>query len=448
MKRDLTRGNVTGSLLIFAGPMILGNLLQQLYNIVDTWVVGKYVGADALAAAGSAYSLMTFLTSILIGLCMGSGALLSFYRGRRDAEKFGNVLQASFVLIGLICVGLNLAVYAFLNPILRFLRIPGELFEPMRGYVRIVFLGIFFVFLYNFFAFVLRSVGNSLAPLVFLGLAAAVNVVLDLVFVLIFAAGLEGAAWATVMAQAFSGLGLAFYTRLREPSLRFSPGAFRRGGKPIREILQFSLTTSVQQSVMNFGILMIQGLVNSFGTEVMAAFAAAVKIDTFAYMPAQEFGNAFSVFISQNYGAGERERLKKGIKSASAVSAGFCLSVSAAVFCAAEELMKIFVRESETQIIEIGMGYLRIEGAFYLGIGILFLLYGYYRGVNRPEISLLLTVISLGTRVALAYLLAAIPEIGLYGIWWAIPIGWALADVTGILLIGRKTTDIDWKTGA
>lgn len=448
MERDLTKGNVTGSLLYFAGPMILGNLLQQFYNIVDTWVVGKYVGADALAAVGSAYSLMTFLTSVLIGLCMGSGALMSFYFGKRDERKLRCCMLSSFVLIGSISLALNLFALTLQNPILRFLRIPAELFEPMGRYTSIVFLGIFFIFLYNFFAFVLRAVGNSLAPLVFLGIAALANVVLDLYFVLELGLGLEGAAWATAAAQVFSGVGLGVYTWVREPRFRFSFREFLDGEKPMREIFQFSLITSAQQSVMNFGILMVQGLVNSFGTNVMAAFAAAVKIDTFAYMPAQEFGNAFSIFVSQNYGAGEKDRLKKGMKRAAALSAGFCLLISAAVFVSARYLMMIFVKEGETEIIRTGIEYLHIEGAFYIGIGVLFLLYGYFRGVSRPAVSLLLTAISLGTRVALAYMLAWIPEVGVSGIWWAIPIGWALADITGILLVKKTFTDIDLQTSS
>ena len=184
---------------------------------------------------------------------------------------------------------------------------------------------------------------------------------------------------------------------------------------------------------MNFGILMVQGLVNSFGTAVMAAFAAGVKIDTLAYMPAQEFGNAYSIFISQNYGADERDRIKKGTKSALITVLAFCLVISAAVFWLAPRLMGIFISAEETEIISIGAGYLRIEGACYCGIGILFLLYGYFRAVERPRISLLLTVISLGTRVVLAYALA--PVFGVGAVWWAIPVGWALADVTGATLV-------------
>ena len=433
MKKDLTQGNVTKNLMLFAGPMILGNLLQQFYNIADTLIVGRFLGPDALAAVGSAYTLMTFLTSILIGMAMGSGALFSYYFGRKEEARMKSCMRLSFLLIGGVTVALNLLVMAFCRPILRLLRTPGELMEMMHSYVWIIFMGLVFVFLYNYFAYLLRAVGNSVAPLYFLGSTALLNIVLDLVFVMVFRWGIGGAAAATVIAQAVSGIGLMAYTWIREPRLRFHRR--QEGGEKasMAEILRFAFSSSVQQSVMNFGILMIQGLVNSFGPVVMAAFAAAVKIDSFAYMPAQEFGNAFSLFISQNHGAGRDDRVKQGMGSALRVSMGFCLAVSLLIFLSARYLMMIFVSPREAEIIAVGVGYLRIEGAFYCGIGILFLLYGYYRGVNRPEMSLVLTVISLGTRVLLAYLLAPVPWIGVYGIWSAIPIGWILADITGIL---------------
>jgi len=175
----------------------------------------------------------------------------------------------------------------------------------------------------------------------------------------------------------------------------------------------------------------VQGLINSFGTAVMAGFAAAVKIDSFAYMPVQDFGNAFSTFIAQNFGAGKHERIRKGIRVAVRVTLIFCLIISVLVFVLARPLMLIFIPAHETEIISIGVEYLRIEGAFYCGIGWLFLLYGFYRAVRKPGMSVVLTVISLGVRVALAYTLAAIPGIGVWGIWWSIPIGWFLADIFG-----------------
>ncbi len=438
--QDLTKGNVTKSLLVFAAPMILGNLLQQCYNIADTWVVGKFVGADALAAVGSSYALMTFLNSLLIGLSMGGGAVFSYYIGKGDKERVRICAQTAFVLIGVLAVALTFFSQTMMHPILTLLRTPAELYDMTREYLAVVFWGIFFIFLYNYFAFLLRALGNSVAPLYFLGAASALNIALDLFFVCSLKRGLSGAAEATVIAQAVSGLGLGVYLWKKEPYYRFSLKRFLREEKPVGEICGYSLMTGVQQSVMNFGILMVQSLVNSFGPAVMAAFAATVKIDTFAYMPAQEFGNAYSIFISQNFGAGKRERVKQGTRKAMTVSAVFCGVISVLVFAFARFLMLIFVDAGETKIIEIGMQYLRIEGAFYIGIGVLFLLYGYFRGVNRPGVSLVLTVISLGTRVVLAYVLAAHPAIGVLGIWWAIPIGWALADVTGIVLMRRGGT--------
>lgn len=438
MKKDLTEGNVMVTMLQFAGPMILGNLLQQCYNIADTWVVGRFLGPKALAAVGSAYTLMTFLTSVLIGLCMGSGSVYSFYFGRKDEGHMKNSMALSFLFIGLVTVGMNILVYAGLSPILALLRVPGELLEMMEEYVAVIFAGIFFVFLYNYFSFLLRAVGNSVTPLYFLGGAAFLNILLDLAFVVRLGLGIKGAAAATVIAQTASGLGLGIYTWVKEGKLRLKKEDFAVTREALGEILRFSTAACVQQSVMNFGILMIQGLVNSFGTAVMAAFAAGVKIDSFAYMPAQEFGNAFSLFTSQNHGASREDRVKLGIRRGVQASVLFCMVVSAGVFLLAPWLLQIFIDGSQLEIIRIGVSYLRFEGACYCGIGILFLLYGYFRGIGKPEISLVLTVISLGTRVLLAYLLSPVPSIGVLGIWWAIPIGWVLADAAGIFLYYRK----------
>lgn len=239
------------------------------------------------------------------------------------------------------------------------------------------------------------------------------------------------------LAQAVSGIGLALYSVVKERELRIKLSDIKFNKKDIFEVVRMSSAASVQQSVMNFGILMIKGLVNSFGTTVMAAFTVAVKIDTLAYMPAQEFGNAFSMFISQNYGAKKNDRIKECVKKSFQISGIFCIVVSAIVVVFSKNLMRIFVSADETQIITTGAQYLVTEGAFYVGIGLLFLLYGYYRGINKPEMSLILTVISLGTRVALAYILSGFETIGVFGIWIAIPIGWILADITGCIYMKK-----------
>lgn len=438
MNTDMTQGSVIKSMLRFAIPMVLGNLLQQCYNVADTLIVGKFLGPNVLAAVGSSFTLMTFLTYILLGLCMGSGAFFSIRFGERDEKGLKEGICASFLLILFLTAVLNLLAFLFLDSIQGFLKVPGEVWGDMRSYLAVVFCGIFATFLYNYFASLLRAVGNSVVPLGFLALSAVLNIILDLLFVIGLGWGAAGAAGATVAAQYLSGIGITVYSWRRVPYLKLKRGECRVRWKCMREIAGFSVLTCVQQSVMNLGILLVQGVVNSFGAVVMAAFAAAVKIDAFAYMPVQDFGNAFSTFTAQNYGAGKKERIQSGIKSAVSCAVLFSLLVSLIVYVFAEPLLLLFVKPTEREILDIGVQYLRIEGAFYLGIGCLFLLYGLYRAVERPGMSVVLTILSLGTRVALAYGLSAIPSVGVVGIWWSVPIGWFLADAAGFWYYRKK----------
>lgn len=433
MDNELTKGPVVKSMLLFAIPMILGDLLQQCYNIADTLIVGRYLGADALAAVGSAFSLMTFLTSILLGLAMGSGTVFSIRYGEKDEVGLKEGILASFLLLCVISIILNVLVFAGIDDIIWFLRIPQELKVMMRSYLMVIFAGMTAIFLYNFFASLLRSLGNSVIPLVFLAISAFLNIGLDLWFVIGLKWGVAGAAEATVIAQYVSGIGITIYTLVKFPHLFKKDPRVKLRMSRVKEIFNFSALTCLQQSIMNFGILAVQGLVNSFGTTIMASFAAAVKIDAFAYLPVQDFGNAFSIFIAQNYGAKEKERIQKGIRGAVITSISFGALISVLVFIFAAPLMSLFIDASETAVIAEGVRYLRIEGAFYYAIGMLFLLYGLYRALTRPGMSVVLTVISLGTRVALAYALAAIPTIGVVGIWWSVPIGWFQADAIGII---------------
>ncbi len=321
---DLTKGNILKTLCMFAVPMILGNLLQQVYNITDTIIVGRFVGAEALAAVGAAYTLMTFLTSVIIGLCMGSGALFSATYGASDEDERKEIMWAAFWLIELVTVLIYVIVFGWTDEILHLLQVPDDVFELMRSYVRIIFVGLGFTFLYNYFSFAMRAVGNSVTPLVFLVISTVINIGLDLLFVIVFHMGVAGTAWATIIAQATAGIGITLFGWLCMPALR-------------------------------------------------------MKAE-------HRFAGLF---------------------------------------------MGTFVDGSEAAIVEAGVRYLRIEGAFYWGIGCLFLLYGLYRAIGKPEMSLVLTVVSLGTRVALAYLLAPNTSLGVLAIWWAIPIGWILADIVG-----------------
>lgn len=441
-EKNLTEGKILKTMLIFALPMILGNLLQQVYNIADTMVVGRFLGAEALAAVGSAYTLMTFLTSVIIGLCMGSGAVFSIAYGAGNQQELKKSIWVSFVFVGIVTIVMNATVFIWTRPILRLLQIPEEVYPLMYQYIRIIFSGILFVFLYNFFACLLRAVGNSVVPLWFLAISSVLNIILDLWFVAGLGKGVEGAAAATVIAQMAAGLGISVYTLWRVPVLRIEKQYMRMEKSVLNRVMQYSVLTCAQQSVMNFGILMIQGLVNSFGTVIMAAFAVAVKIDTLAYMPAQEFGNAFSLFVSQNFGARKYERIRKASGMAVKVSVSFCLVISVIVWIFAAPLVEIFLTDPQPAIVSAGVNYLHIEGVFYWGIGCLFLLYGLYRGMEKPVMSLVLTVISLGTRVALAYLLAPMPQFGVNAVWWAIPVGWILADLTGFVYYLRIRKNI------
>ena len=431
MKLDLTRGNITKSLILFSIPMILGNLLQQLYNIVYTFIVGQYIGSNALAAVGSSFTMMTFLTSIILGLCMGSGVLFSMLFGAKQMNKMKTSFFISFIGIACFSILLEVLCLICIHPILHFIRIPSDVYQLTYEYLWLIFLGMIFTFLYNYFSCLLRALGDSKTPLLFLAIASIVNIILDIYFIVSVHLGVSGAALATLIAQATSGIGIMFYVFITKKDLLPTLKDCYFDKDIIKKIKDYSLLTCLQQSVMNFGILMIQGLVNSFGMITMSAFAAAVKIDSFAYMPVQDFGNAFSTFIAQNKGAKQQERIQKGLKSAIFISTIFCLIISFGVFVFAKQLMMIFIQPEDIEIIHQGVQYLQIEGACYLGIGWLFLLYGFYRGIGKPGISVVLTVISLGTRVALAYAFA--PVIGTLAIWWAIPIGWFLADATGLI---------------
>lgn len=432
MERNLTKGKIGSSLLLFSLPMILGNLLQQFYNIADTLIVGKTIGTAALSAAGSAYTLMVLLTSIILGLCMGSGVVFARLYGAGKMEELKKGIVNSFFLVLGFSSLIIILSYLLLDSFVLWLRIPEEAAQMAREYLQIIFGGIFFVMIYNFVASVLRSMGNTLMPLVFLGISAVTNIVLDLWFILGLSMGIRGAALATVLAQALSAAAITICFFRKAGHLCPERRHFHYDGELFGLMIHNSLLTAVQQSVMNFGILMIQGLVNSFGFAVSAAFAVVVKIDAFAYMPAQDFGNAFATFVAQNKGAGCEEGIRKGTAAALWISILFCGIVSIFVCLFARPLMLLFVKSVELETITVGVQYLRIEGACYIGIGILFLLYGLYRGLGNAGFSLVLTVLSLGSRVMLAYTLAVLPAVGVVGIWWAIPIGWALADLVGI----------------
>ncbi|MEE9113423.1 MAG: MATE family efflux transporter [Lactobacillus delbrueckii] len=433
---DLTSGSISLGLVKFALPLMAGNVLQQCYNLTDTLVVGRFIGKNALAAVGSAYTLMIFLTSIILGLCMGCGAFLSMKYGAKEDREFAIGNWLSFCGTGLFSILLTLLVYLLLGITANLLAIPASIQALFNQYLLIIYAGIPATFLYNYFACSLRAIGNSAIPLVFLCLSSVLNIILCIWLVAGLGLGVAGSALATVISQYFAGLGLTIYAWQHFPQLRFKKATMVYDQAISKSILSLAGLTALQQSIMNLGILMVQGRINSFGVNVMAAFTSAVKIDTLAYSPVQDFGNAYSTFVAQNYGAQKADRIKQGNRQASWWILAFCLVISSLVVIWPKPLLALF--SSDPEVIQIGIGYLRIEGSFYALIGFLFMFYGYFRAIDEPMISVVLTIFSLGTRVLLAYLLSAVQSIGYIGIWASIPIGWAMADLAGFYYLHKK----------
>lgn len=434
---DMTKGNPNKLILKFALPMILGNIFQQIYNLVDTIIVGKFVGADALAAVGSSFAIIVFITSIIIGLAMGAGILLAQFFGAKDLDKFKETTIISVIFIGLITLVLMGISILGIDIILKLFNMPKELLIDSKSYLMIILYGLGFTFIYNLATALLRSVGDSKRPLYFLVISSIINVVLDLVFVINFNLGVKGAALATIIAQGVSAILAMIYVYKSLSFIRFKINDIKFEKYIFKLVVKYSALTAIQQSIMNFGILLVQGLVNTFGVTVMAAFAAGVKIDSIAYMPVQDFGNAFSTYVAQNKGADMYDRIRAGVKSSIRSILIFCIVVSSLILIFSRNIMLLFVNDSETEVISLGVQYISIVAIFYVLIGFLFMFYGLYRGIGLLKISIILTIISLGTRVILAYILSA-TSLGASGIWLSIPIGWALADMVGVYMYKKK----------
>lgn len=434
MVTDMTKGNPTNIILKFSFPFLVGNLFQQLYNIVDSVIVGKFLGTEALAAVGSSFMLMNFFSFIIIGLCMGASAVYSFFFGEKNYSKLRKSIFISFFSIGIFTIILSVLTILNINGMLLLLKTPQSILEGSRVYLRIIFAGLVFVFLFNACSALLRSIGDSRTPLYFLILAAIINIVLDLTFITKFNMGVDGVAYATIIAQAVSSILCLIYSFVKVPVIRLKREDMVFDKKICLMVGKYSLLTSIQQSIMTFGMVCVQGIVNTFGPDTIAAFTAAGKIDSIAYLPVQDFGNAFSTYIAQNKGANKYTRIHEGIKSASRTIVLFCLVFSTLIFINSRNLMRIFVNANETNVINLGVEYLSIISIFYILIGFLFMFYGFFRGIGSLNTSLILTIISLGTRVLMAYLLSRIPQLAQRGIWWSVPLGWALADSVGLIL--------------
>lgn len=433
MKGDMTCGNPMSLIIKFFIPMFIGNLFQQLYNVVDSVVVGRFVGNEAFAAVGSCFLIMSFITSILIGLSIGVGTLFSQLFGAREYDKLKKTISTSFIFIMTISLLLSVFTVLFLDEILVLFRLPAEIIPYAKDYLLYIFIGLFFAGLYNICAYLLRSIGDSKSPLYFLAISSVVNIVLDLLFVIKFNMGTMGVGFATLISQIIAGVFALVYTIKKIEFLEFTKEDLVFDRSVFKEVLSYSVLTAVQQSISSFGMMLVQGLVNTFGTMTIAAFAACSKVDEFANRPLQDLSNAFSTYTAQNKGAGDDDRIKEGFKDILKLIGIISVIITAITFIFAPNLIAIFVKKESTEIIAIGVKYLRFVSIFYILLGFIVMFYGFFRGLGEIKLSVIMTIMSQVIRVALAYGLASM-GFGFSSVGIAVVVGWTVSDILGVYL--------------
>lgn len=433
---DFSKGRASRTILLFSLPLIAQSLLQSLYNVVDSMIIGLFLGQDALSSVASSYSLMALLGSAMIGLSLGSGVVFSFYEGRQEKEKVRRSHLMSLYLLFSLALAVMLLSLAFLRQIVIFLKVPDELQRDLAGYLKPIFLAIPSLAVVYWASSILRSKGNSVAPFLTLSFSFLLNIFLDVLFIKTFERPVVGAAVATALSEYASAFILLFLL-WRKGLLSLKRNELKPEMGILKEILSLSLLTSLQQSIMNLGILMVQALVNSYGAVLISAFSIGVKADGIAYLPLQEYGNGLGYFISENRGRKDDRRIREGVRSAIFFIFIYGLAASIIVNLLSSSIAYLFLKDPGQEVVELLSRYLLIEGSFYILIGFLFLLYGYFRSMNRPLVSLVLTIVSLGVRVAFSYLFHT-TSLGYDAIFLSIPIGWFLADFLGFLLMWRK----------
>lgn len=435
MELDMTKGNPSKIILKFFMPLFIGDLFQQLYSIIDAMVVGKFVSGNAFAAVGSSSAVNVFITSVLLGLAMGSSAVFSQLYGAGQFDELKKTISTALLFLLFSSAFITVITSVCLHPIIVYYQMPEETARYAEQFLRFSFLGIIFVGMYNAFAFLLRSFGDSKSPLYFLIGSCLLNIILDLTFVIGFHMEVFGVAAATFISQGASAIGCGIYTVKKLKFLNFDRKDIGFSFSGFKKVAGYAVLTALQQSISSFGMMLIQGLVNTFGAAVMAAFAACSKIDSVANTPLQDLGNAFSTFTAQNKGAGESERIRKGFVATSRIIIILSAAISMAAFLFAPNLITLFVNKDAQNVIRIGVAYLRIVPLFYVLLGFIVMFYGFFRGLGAIKISIILTVVSQGLRVLLAYFFA--PVRGFTGICWAIATGWLLSDLLGFYMYNR-----------
>lgn len=424
MARNMAVGSIPRNIISFAVPMIFGNLFQLTYNAVDSIIVGQKLGTNALAAVGAASPIMNIIIFLIVGICMGASVLMSEFFGASDYENLKKEV-ATTVLTGLLFTIVMSALFTLLaKPILMLVRTPQEVLEQAAGYLRIVFSGLLFTFVYNVYAAALRSVGDAVSPIIFLICSSVLNIVLDLVFVIHFQMGVDGTAWATWVSQALAAVLCTAYVWRKAPLLRTSRGGWKIERSLLAKTVNYSWVTALQQTCLYLGKVLIQGAVNPLGVSSVATFNAVTRVDDFAFVPQQSISQSMTVFIAQNRGAGEYGRIRKGFRVGMFAEVVYWVFLSVAVFFGARAVMRLFVKDAAADVIALGVTYLQAMAVFYIMPGLTNGLQGYFRGMGDLKVTLLSTASQMVGRVTLSYLLA--PVFGIAGIAYSCFGGWII----------------------
>lgn len=430
--KDLTSGNETKLILRFATPMLLGNLFQQLYNIVDSVVVGKFIGTEALAAVGSSFPIVFSLISLIIGVASGGTIIIAQYFGARNFERVKASIGTLYIFLFWASISVTIIGIIFSGTIFRLIQLPEEIIPQAKTYLNIYFLGMIGFFGFNATSAILRGLGDSKTPLYFLILSTFFNIVFDLLFVIVFKWGIAGAAVATVISQGGAFITAVFYLNRTHEVIQISWREFKFDKDIFRKTLKIGLPTGLQHTFVSLGMTVVQVIVNRFGTNVIAAYAAATRLDSLAILPAMNFGMALSTFVGQNIGAGKTDRIKSGLKSTLLMSSVVSLAVTSIMVFFGRYLIQLFVMSSETEVILVGSEYLVIVSSFYIVFSVMFSINGVMRGAGDTLIPMFITFFSLWmVRIPVAYFLSE--RIGESGIWWAIPVAWITGAVFAYL---------------
>lgn len=440
MAKDMTQGKPGKIILAFTIPMILGNVFQQLYNIVDSVVVGRFVGSNALAAVGASFPIVFLMVAVAMGLTMGVSVLISQYYGAGRYSDVRRTVYTSTIFMFVVSILIGLVGLAITGPALRLLGTPANIYEDSAAYLGIYFMGIPFMFFYNGGAAVLRAIGDSKTPLYFLIFSTILNIILDLLFVVQFQMGVAGVAWATLIAQGIAGVLSIIYIIMRIKVLKMEPEDKHFDKVILKETLRLGVPSMIQQTLVSFGIMAMQSLVNSFGSDIIAGYTACTKIDSIAMMPMMNIGNAISTFAAQNLGANKPDRVSEGYGITVRSSVILSILISIVIFLFGGNMMHLFVDyNASSLVVDFGVSYLRFISMFYFVGSIFMVTNGILRGAGDMRVFMMISLTNFFVRVATTYVLAGFIDYN--AIWWGIPTGWCVATA---LSVGRYKSG-KWK---